>query len=423
MTKNTLAFRVLLVFLCLAVATSGCSIIAPQREKITLRIAYRKSDVDLQPLLDQYMRDNPFVAIEVVEGNAGSSAVNNALAEKNLDIIRDDRDALQYVASGQLLPLEDMLLGDEWRDIKADFVSGTWEGLQIEGRQWGVPAAIDVFVMYLNMDILNSLGLSTPPLNWTLDDFLVLANALNQPEGTEANPGQHTWGFCTNTYDWDPVLFVYLLGGTLVDDVNKPTKPTLDNPATVEAVKWYADLINLYKIATSSKVMSALFSHGASEDATRGFCGMWLGMYSAHGGDPNYRWTFNWRMQPLPAGKSSLRFGDEAGYFVTADSKHPDEALKLIHYLTGRWEAAGKNLPPRKSVAASPDYIEDVGENVASAGISNIDALIILPAQAGPTLMQLGDVFLKAVAQVLDGDDPEEALYQAQQQLLPLFVE
>jgi len=421
--KTAILIRITLILLCLAVIASGCTILAPQREAITLRIAYRKSDVDLQPLLDQYTRENPFITIEVVEGNAGSSAVNNALAAKQLDIIRDNRGALQYIASGQLLPLEDMLLGDEWQRIRSDFVAGTWEGLQIEGRQWGVPASVDIFVVYMNMDIVKSLGLDAPPLSWTMDDFLMMANSLNQPEGTEANPGQHTWGFCTNTQDYDPVLFVYLLGGTLVDDPNKPTLPTLDDPATVEAVKWYADLINLYQVAPSNKVMNALFSGGASEAARRGFCGMWLEMFSDHGGDPNYKWNFNWRMQPMPAGKTNLRFGDEDGYFVAADSEHPDEALKLINYLTGRWEAAGRGIPPRKSVANNDGYVTEVGENVAAAGLNNIDALIILPIQAAPAFMQLGEQFLNAVAQVLAGEDPEEALYQAQQKLLPIFTE
>lgn len=421
--KTNLPVRVLLILLCLVLGASGCSIIAPERETITLRIAYREQDVNLQPLLDAYMRDNSFIKIEVIEGNAGSGAVEGALAEKKLDIIRDDRDALEYAASGQLLPLEDMLLSDDWKGIRSDFVPGTWEGLQIEGRQWGVPASADVFVVYINMDTAAALGVETPSLTWTVDDFLTLANALNAPEGTEANPGQHTWGFCTDSQDYDPVLFVYLLGGTLVDDVNKPTQPTLDAPATVEAVKWYADLINLYKIAPSNAVMSALFSRGASEAAVRGFCGMWLDMYSDRGGPANNQWTFNWRMQPLPAGKAQLRFGDEQGYYITAGSEHPEEALKLIRYLTDHWEAAGRGLPPRQSIASSAEYAREVGEDVVAAGISNIDSLIILPAQAGPIFMRLGELFLNAVAQVLAGADPEDALYQAQQELLPIFAE
>lgn len=420
--KTPLRVRVSLLLISLLMAISGCSIIAPQREVITLRIAYQGQDVSLQPLLDAYMRDNPAIKIEVVEGNSGSSAVKNALTEKKLDIIRGDRSALQYVGSGQLLPLEEMIQGDDWKEIYDDFVPGAWEGMQIEGRQWGVPASIDVFVVYINMDTLTSLNLKAPALSWSLDDFLMLAEALNQPEGTKENPDKYTWGFCTDSQSEEVVLFVYLMGGTLLDDFNKPTRSTLDDPATVEAVKWYADMVNVYKIAPSSAVLNALFSDGTNEAAMRGFCGMWLGFYSTRGGLASNKWTINWGMRPMPTGQSQVRFGNEEGYFIAANSTHPEEALQLVRYLTDHWESSGRGIPPRKSVSANPRYAREVGEDVAAAGISNIENLIILPAQASPTFMALGELFLGAVGQVLAGRDPEEALYEAQQKLLPLFI-
>lgn len=421
--KPTLFVRLLMLTLCLALVASGCSIISPQNEPVTLRIAFRKSQVDLQPLLDAYTRANPYIKIEVVEGNAGSGVVTNAIREKKLDIIRDDRDALQYAASGQLLPLEEMIQATDWTKIRSDYFKGAWEGLQIEGRQWGVPASIDVFVAYINADALVALSLETPALTWKLDDFLMLANAMSQPEGATANAGQRMWGFCTDTQNYDPVLFVYLMGGTLVDDINKPTKPTLDSPATVAAVKWYADLINTYKVAPSNSVMGALFGGGPHEAAVRGFCGMWLDMFSARGGPANGKWSFNWRMQPLPSDRARFRFGDEEGYFIVRTSEHPQEALALIRYLSDQWQASGTKLPARKSLATNSRYVREVGEDVAAAGIADIDTLIILPAQAGPVFQQLGEVFLTAVNQVVEGKaDPEDVLYKAQKQLEPLFA-
>lgn len=421
--KHYLRLRVSLLFLSLVVVLSGCSLLAPKREQVVLRVAYRKQQGDLQPLLDRYMKANPFITIESIEGSAGSGEVNNALAAKELDILLDDRDALQYAVAGQLLPLEDMLVGQEWKGVRDDFFPGTWEGLQIEGRQWGIPSSIDTFVMYINMDALNALGLEEPSVNWTLDDFLMLANAMHKPEGTPENPGQRLWGFCTDSTNYDPVLFVYLMGGTLIDDINKPTRPTLDAPATIEGVKWYTDLFTVYDIVPTESVLRALFSGGINEAARRGFCSTWMGLYSEKGGPSTFKWDFEWKMLPLPAGRQNLRFGDERGFFISRDTAHPEEALKLVLYLTEQWQSAGNNLPARKSVAASQAYAEEVGADVVAAGISEIDSLIILPAQAGPIFNELGEVFLTAVQRVLRGEDPEEVLYQGQQQLLPLFIE
>jgi ABC-type glycerol-3-phosphate transport system substrate-binding protein len=421
--KPTLLVRIIMLTICLVLVASGCSIIAPQTQNITLRIAFRKTDVDLQPLLDAYTRANPYIKIETVEGNSGSGAVNSAIQAKTLDIIRDDRGALQYAASGQLLPLEEMVHGTEWSKIRSDYFKGAWEGLQIEGRQWGVPASIDVFVTYVNMDALTALGLESPPLTWKLDDFLMLANSLNQPQGTTANSGQRMWGFCTDTQNYDPVLFVYLMGGTLIDDINKPTKPTLDSPETIAAVKWYADMITTYKVAPSDRVMRSLFSGGAHEAAVRGFCGIWLDMFSARGGPASNKWTFNWRLLPLPSDRARFRFGDEEGYYIVRTSEHPQEALALIRYLSDQWQASGPKLPARKSLATDTRYVREVGQDVAAAGIADIDTLIILPAQAGPVFQQLGEVFLAAINQIIESKgDPAAVLYKAQQQLLPLFT-
>lgn len=421
--KSSIFIRIIMLTVCLALVASGCSIISPQSAPITLRIAFRKSQVDLQPLLDAYTRANPYIKIEVVEGNSGSSAVNNAISAKQLDIIRDDRGALQYAASGQLLPLEEMVQSSDWTKIRSDYFQGTWEGLQIEGRQWGVPASIDVFMAYINADVLATIGLQAPALAWNLDDFLMLANALNQPQGTTADSSQRVWGFCTDTQNYDPVLFVYLMGGTLVDDINKPTKPTLDSPATVAAVKWYADLITTYKVAPSNAAMRALFAGGPPQAAAQGFCGIWLDMFSARGGPADAKWPFNWRMQPLPSDRARISFGDEEGYYVVSTSEHPQEALALIRYLSDQWQAAGNKLPARKSLASDARYVREVGQDVAAAGIANMDALIILPAQAGPVFQQLGEVFLAAVNQVIETKaDPADVLSKAQKQLEPLFA-
>jgi ABC-type glycerol-3-phosphate transport system substrate-binding protein len=150
---------------------------------------------------------------------------------------------------------------------------------------------------------------------------------------------------------------------------------------------------------------------------------MWLDMFSARGGPANAKWSFNWRMQPLPSDRARFRFGDEEGYFIVRTSGHPQEALALIRYLSDQWQASGTKLPARKSLATNSRYVREVGEDVAAAGIADIDTLIILPAQAGPIFQQLGEVFLAAVNQVIEGKaDPEDVLYKAQKQLEPLFA-
>ncbi|NLV73686.1 MAG: extracellular solute-binding protein [Chloroflexi bacterium] len=411
--------RTILLMAALLIASSGCVLVnAPSSGPVTLRISFDKNHIDLTLLLDAYMRENPRIKIEVVDGNPNSAAVVGAMTENNLDIIYGNRNALRYMMEGKLLPLEDLLQDPVWAEARADFVPGSFEGLQIEGRQWGIPGNLDMFVVYINRDTMDLLGLETPPLNWTLDDFLILANNLNQPD---AAPGERFWGLCTDAGNFDPMLFVYLMGGRLIDDINKPTTATFDDPKTIAAVQWYADAINIYKIAPSPGVMGALFRGGLNEASASGFCGTWLNAYSVRGGSKAHPWEFQWTMLPLPAGEQQIRFGDVEGYYVASESEHPEEALKLILYLTSRWESSGNMLPARRSVISSPGYVEAVGQQVAASGLNSLDSLVIIPILGGAAMGELADTFIFTVGQVVGGKDAGEALYDAQQRLIGLF--
>ena len=86
---------------------------------------------------------------------------------------------------------------------------------------------------------------------------------------------------------------------------------------------------------------------------------------------------FEWDIAPLPYYRHMYTWVDLVAYCVAKDSKHPDEAWKLVRFLTGvegqkMVAKAGHAIPARMSVAYSPAFLNALPE----LGIHNAVHLI-----------------------------------------------
>ncbi len=422
--SRTLRHASWLLALCLLLTTTGCRLIMPPTpEPVVLRVAYREHTVALKPLLDAYQRENPEITIEVVElPRYGNAELNRALENDDVDVILSDRGILSHVRAGRLLPLQD-LLGEDWYGIYDDYYNGAWEGLQVQGAQYGIPAGLDTFALYLNLDATEALGLTPPEPDWTTFDLLSLAVNLNYPDGAPGSDLGPIYGFCTAWDDYDPIVFTYLLGGRIADDVNTPSEPTLDEMATIEAVKWYTDLFTTYQVAPKRQVISAFFPQGIQQAAAEGSCGVWTGWFSDRGGmDTPELWPMTWLMLPMPADRTPITLADVEGYYVAASCEYPLEALALIRELADHPEASGQKLPPRRSLVMDERYALEVGQDVATVASQFPSEMVILPTEISPSLEKVGMAFLGAIQQIIEhGVDPESALVAAQDQVRYAF--
>ena len=394
-------------------------------EPVTLRFAFREGMVDYTPLLTAFQEKNPLITVEVVEVDRfDGGSMESVVKDRDVDVFRDDRRALEDAKAGLLTPMVD-LQRDEWSSIRDDYYKGTWEALSLQGQQWGVPAGLDMLVAFVNKDQLAALKLAEPPGDWALLDLLDLASKMNYPEGLPYNESAKLFGCCTGPDGIDPVVFVYLHGGKIVDSLTNPTRATLDDPLTVEAVKWYADLFTKYNVAPDPETVRTQFTRGGIYEAqVRGLCGVWLNQYSTRGGrDISYHWEFEFRMRPLPKDKATFEVADLDGYFITKRCEHPAEALRFVRFLAERWEAAGQKLPPRRSLVQSDAYLKAVGGDAAALAKSFSDRVTMLPyGNENPALQKVGEVFLLTVQQIIKEKlDPAKALGGAQDQAAALL--
>ncbi len=423
MERKRAAWTVWLLAIVIALIAVGCGRrrATPTPEPVTLRFAFRQNIADYETLAGQFQQEHPGITIELVPINPIRGGLKS-IEGREIDVLRWSQDFLTPERLDQLVSLDEIILVDETFP-HGDMVRGALRTLQHQGVQWGIPAGLDFVVAYYNAPRFDRFGVTPPTADWSLDDFLAAAVAVHNTEGLSGG-ADFTYGFCSEPDQGDPIFFTYLFGGRLFDDLSDPTYPTLDDPANVEAVQWYANLHLQYGVMPDPDELRRYFPRGRIYEAiVRGKCGLWLGRYSDRGGKA---WGFEWQsegvMLPLPRGRASFTLIWVDGYFLFAQSQHRQEAWEWIRFLLDHQAAAGQMAPPLQTQVQSPEYADRVGESVAGIARSLASNPVFVPAVLDPALGDVVDLYTDAVVKVLKGDaEALDALTEAQARAKTLF--
>jgi ABC-type glycerol-3-phosphate transport system substrate-binding protein len=130
----------------------------------------------------------------------------------------------------------------------SDFYPGLLEALSFGGETWAAPAGIDVALVFYNRELFDEYDVPYPEVGWTWDDFLEKALALRDPDATVLGDASDIFGYGPS-FPTSAFQFVYQHGGRIVDDLYAPMRATFDDPLTVDALEWYADLFHTYGVA------------------------------------------------------------------------------------------------------------------------------------------------------------------------------
>lgn len=260
---------------------------------------------------------------------------------------------------------------------KADFVPGHLAAFsdRKSGDLYGVPKDWSTYVVYYNEDMFEAAGLPTPGElykkgEWTLDKMLEVAQALTKD-------GVH--GLLFEQGRWKafaPYLAPNWIGGS--------DKVSVDTPEFIELVQFVADLSLKLKVSPTIDQFGDI-SAGDRFSQKKGamyIIGRWMAMRYLKGD-----LGFAWNVAPMPADKAGKAhtWVDMVAYCVLDGAKNPDNAWKVIEYLTGpEGQAAvaksGLAIPARLSVAQSETFSKSV-----RAGFNNQAHLAI--KDAAPVLV------------------------------------
>lgn len=317
----------------------------------------------LQPVFDDFQRENPNITVQYEKIDIKTlgdyvSRLKTRTAEGNGPDIMRFHSSWLIQMQDILTPFPDDVVTET--GLAEDYFKVVERDLKRNGAYYGLPLSIDTLSLYVNTNLLNSLG-STVPKSW--DDLENTARELTTIEGGNIVRS----GVAMGTYDniahaSDLVALLFLQNGANIEEVSE------DNmESAVSALQFYTR-----------------FSQGAGggvwnqsmENSKIAFSGEKLAMYFGYSWDifeiKAFNSNLNFEIHPVPE-----LFGTNstiASYWaegISNKSQNPEAAFKLIKFMgknetlqkiyANQVKLRGYGSPyPKKSLAKSIQDNKDV---------------------------------------------------------------
>jgi multiple sugar transport system substrate-binding protein len=259
-----------------------------------------------------------------------------------------------FASKDSLINLEPYIEKDPAGIDLSDFYDVALKPYYWQGHLYGLPNDVAILALFYNKDLFDKAGLAYPTDQWTWDSFLAAAKKLTQDTNGDGRPDQYG----TVVPEWWYV-FVWQAGGEIVDDVQHPTRSTLQSPIAQGALQWWADLRLKHRVSPAPDLVQNV---GAYQLFSTGQVAM---IYGGHWDVPTFKQVtaFRWDAAPLPKGKVRANLNLGSCFSIMKGCKEPDAAWELIKFLAG---ADGQKImvgsdfstPALKSVAQSPEFLE-----------------------------------------------------------------
>jgi len=222
-----------------------------------------------------------------------------------------------FAARDTLLPLGDL------GDLSDAFYPAALNAFQYEGEQYGLPITFSTVVLYYNKDLFDVAGLEHPTNEWTWDDVMSAAEALN-------NPSQRTWGVYQPVQFWEFYKTAAAAGGGLAvgSDVQ------IDTEANREALQYLVGKLEAGVMPTDAELSGV-----ANEDLfLNGQLGMLVsGIWMF---DKFQDAAFDWdiTVEPGSTTKATHFFANAA--VIAKESAVADAAREWVEFLAASPEVA-----------------------------------------------------------------------------------
>ena len=269
----------------------------------------------------------------------------------------------ELATKGQLQPMDTYLKRDAV-DLKDFFETGITM-YQWQDKQYALPWLAFRALLY-NADLLKQHGVAPPPSDWkdkrwTWDAFLTALRRVQAgtggPGAAAASPGSATWPFNGPGQFLDAWIWVLGNGGDVLSRDERAL--TLDQPAALEGLQFYADLMARHKVHPSP---AAAAQDPEQATFTSGRAAFYLGAVNTVGRLQNA--TFTCHAAPVPWGKAGTSVtGGGHSWPMNNASTEKDAAWELQKFLASKENdlaqvLSGEAPPFRKSTAQLKEWKE-----------------------------------------------------------------
>ena len=368
----------------------------------------------------RFQENNPDVDVNVefIPWPDAQESITNALAGGDApDVIEIGNDQVAgWASQGALLDITEQVEG--W-DAAAELDQNALEYGTYDGVQYGVPWFSGVRTLYYRADWLKELGHEAPT---TWDELLTVAEDIQEEYDVPgfAAPTDFTNGIAS---------FIWSNGGEIAtQNADGEWEGKLTDPATVEAIQFYADLTNdgispqgyvgeneLVPLADMANSQVGMYIDGS-----------WaLTAMEEQAEDPSV--VENIVAAPIPGADGiAPAFAGGSALSVFTTTQQPDLAFELLTVMgdqeggKGYADAAGF-FPAYPELLSGDEYQKDP-ERVASA--TQMQHTQFFPSTPRWTAAdQDSKILPSAVLEIVNGGDPEEVLAAANEELTAILNE
>ena len=305
-----------------------------------------KTEVDIiKPIIEEFEKENPTIRVEFMHIPQNYfQKIHLLFASKTPpDVLFINNLYLPiYADAGVLEPI------GEWAEWDA-YDDNTIRALSWKGKLYAVPRDVSNLVVFYNKDLFDKAGLEYPTEDWTLEEFLLVAQILTKN------------GVFGVSFEEEPLFFLpYLMsegGGIVSDDLSNII---IENEKSKKGLEFYSNLRKKYHVApladeSASATMAQLF---LQEKIAMHITGRWL--------VPKYRAEakFKWDIISFPKGDAgSVVPLDASGWAVADKSKHKEEAYTFINFISNKkniekLNESGLIVPARRDVQTSKYFLD-----------------------------------------------------------------
>jgi multiple sugar transport system substrate-binding protein len=310
-----------------------------------------------QTVADAFMAEHPEINVEIMSEpwNDYFTRMQTLWASGDPELIPDVlflSPVINYAAEGVLENL-DPYIEEAGYDL-ADYWPALLEWATYDGSVYGFPRDIGLEVTYYNKDIFDEVGIPYPEEGWTWEDFQTIAEQLTVEE--EGRVSRYALGMEGGKWS----LWVTQNNGTILDDMRNPSECTLDEPAAIEGLQFFADLMDNNYAMRPSELNQAggdagVFQSGQAamiiQNASR------ISQFNA--AEMNYDVVVN----PLPADGRRTNSAAGAAWVMSAQSDNKDAAWTFLQWLQSTeggqrlYTESGEIFPALQSTARSDAFL------------------------------------------------------------------
>lgn len=262
---------------------------------------------------------------------------------------------------------------------KDDFYPSAIEQFSYLGQMWGIPAKMNVPVIFYNKALFDAAGVAYPTANWTMNDFLEIAMALTV---TSDDPEIQQYGYVPQEFEINDLsVFLDRLGAIFIDDSISPPRLIFTHPDTVEAMRWFANLTTELGVKpvfnTSIKNNSIGVGQERKTLIESGRAAMWSEQGVQTYPEINLE-KLDIGIAPLPIGSDGIAPATTraTGYFISANTTQQQACWEWIKFLSEQpnIDNHGNIIPARRSIAESEAYSQAIGLEQATANLVSVES-------------------------------------------------